>query len=50
MTPKEAFEIVYQLSRAAQVSGDIGDKRDTALAMIKKLVDDAGDKKKSKDD
>ncbi len=39
MSAVNAFEIIKQLSRAAPVSGDVGDKRDEALAVLKKLVD-----------
>ena len=39
MTPQEAYEILYQLSRATPVVGDVGDKREEALAIIKKLID-----------
>lgn len=48
MELKEAFDITYQLARAAPVNGEIGDKRDQALAMLKKLVDDALEKKTDK--
>lgn len=41
MELKDAFEIVYQLSRAAPVVGDVGDRRDEALEVIKKLIADA---------
>jgi len=44
MPDKEAYEIVYQLSRMAQVNADIGDKRDEALSVLKKLVDKTEDK------
>ncbi len=38
MDAKEAFSIITQLARAAPVIGDVGDKRDEALAILEKLV------------
>lgn len=43
MTTKEAFDIVHQLARAAPVNGDVGDKRDEALAVIKNMMEQANE-------
>lgn len=44
MTPKEALNILIQLARAAGVNADVGDKRDEAVSILQKLVDDASEK------
>lgn len=38
MKKEEAFNIVHQLARMAQVNGDVGDKRDEALDILKELA------------
>lgn len=43
MSPKEAYEIVYQLSRATAVNAEIGDKRDEALEVLKSFIDNQDD-------
>ena len=39
MTSTEAYELIHQLARIAAVNGDIGDKRDEALSVLKRMVD-----------
>ena len=39
MTETEALDIVTQLARATAVNGEVGDKRDEAIAVLKALVD-----------
>lgn len=41
MNAQEAYELIYQLARATPVNGDIGDKREEALEVIRKLIADA---------
>jgi len=45
MKPEQAYEIIYQLARAASVNGEVGDKRDEALKIAKKLMVSKKDKK-----
>ncbi len=41
MTPMEAWKVVHQLARAAPVIGDVGDARDEALEVLKKVAESA---------
>jgi len=45
MTPSEAYEIVYQLARMTAVNADVGEKRDEALRVLKKLAEKKGNGK-----
>lgn len=46
MTSQEAYGLIHQLARLTAVNGEVGDKRDEALAVLKEMVD--ADKSKSK--
>ncbi len=39
MTPTEAYDLIYRLARMTAVNGEVGDKRDQALAVMKKLTE-----------
>lgn len=38
MTASEAYQIIHQLARMTAVNADVGDKRDEALIVLKKLT------------
>ena len=48
MTPEQAFEIIYQLSRMAVVNGEVGDKRDEALKVAREMMKTPEEEKKER--
>ena len=46
MDVKQAYDLMHQLARLTAVNGEVGDKRDEALAVLREMVE--ADKPKPK--